>query len=232
MKPVTLRAKGNSDLSEREVHGYLRAHPDFFERNEELLELLMVPHRSGAAVSLVERQLSLYRKNNERLERELEHLVEIARENELLFQKMHKLTLALMEANDPETMIRSMDSIWRREFKADFVALRLFHAHDTLLADGPLSANQDRILESFQSILETRLPECGSPVAEQVQLLFAADADRIRSIAIVPFYSGHVTGLLAIGSTDEQRFAPGMGNLFLSRIGEMLGSRVASIFAN
>ena len=44
------------DISEQAVQDYLERNPDFFERNSALLGSLRVPHGTGEAVSLVERQ--------------------------------------------------------------------------------------------------------------------------------------------------------------------------------
>jgi uncharacterized protein YigA (DUF484 family) len=48
-------------LSDESVRDYLEANPDFFERHSALLSALSVPHGSGEAVSLVERQVSMLR---------------------------------------------------------------------------------------------------------------------------------------------------------------------------
>ena len=42
-----------------EVLAYLARHPDFFLRHETILAELELPHRAGAAVSLVERQVEM-----------------------------------------------------------------------------------------------------------------------------------------------------------------------------
>ncbi|MGH8476201.1 MAG: DUF484 family protein [Methylococcales bacterium] len=232
MKPVGLRSGERDSKTEEEIRTYLCAHPDFFERNEELLEFLAVPHLSGSAVSLIERQLSVYREKNEKLQTEFDHLVDIARDNEQLFQKMHKLTLVLMETVDLETMITRLKAILHDQFKADFVAIKLFHDPDTFQTSGIFVAKRDQRLENFRKIVESRRPECGHPLADQVEFLFGDQAERVRSLAIIPFFAGEAIGLLAFGSLDEQRFSPGMGHLFLSRIGEMLGVRLGSMFVN
>lgn len=48
-------------LTEAQVAEFLQQHPDFFTRNAKLLEKLHVPHETGRAVSLVERQTSVLR---------------------------------------------------------------------------------------------------------------------------------------------------------------------------
>ena len=46
-------------IGEQDVADYLRRHPDFFEDKPTLLADLRVPHATGTAVSLVERQVAV-----------------------------------------------------------------------------------------------------------------------------------------------------------------------------
>ena len=66
------------------MHDYLEANLDFFERHSELLSSLRLPHISGDAVSLVERQISILRQKDRKMEYRLEELIEVARINDAL----------------------------------------------------------------------------------------------------------------------------------------------------
>ena len=79
------------ELSEQAVHNFLAAHPDFFERHSTLLSSLNLPHASGGAVSLVERQVSVLRQKELKLKRQLKELIAVARENDVLAAKIHEL---------------------------------------------------------------------------------------------------------------------------------------------
>ena len=50
----------------------------------------------------------------------------------------------------------------------------------------------------------------------QREYLFSDDADAVASVAMIPFSSDTTSGFLALGSEDEQHFAPENGDLFLS----------------
>src|SRR5687768_1938188 len=72
------------------VEAYLKAHPDFFEHHPHILALMQLTHTgTGAAVSLIERQVGLLREQNRAIERKLLELVQIARENERLSRQLH-----------------------------------------------------------------------------------------------------------------------------------------------
>jgi uncharacterized protein YigA (DUF484 family) len=57
------------------VSDYLRAHPDFFDQNPDVLGELKLAHVSDGAVSLVERQVALLRERNAELRRRLDGLM-------------------------------------------------------------------------------------------------------------------------------------------------------------
>jgi uncharacterized protein YigA (DUF484 family) len=63
---------------------------------------------------------------------------------------------------------------------------------------------------------------CGKPKPAQVEFLFGEQAPSVASAALIPLGPGGEVGLLAIGSTDPNRFRPEVGKLFLSYIGEAL----------
>ncbi len=75
------------DLSENAVHDFLQDNPDFFERHSALLSSLRLPHVARGTVSLVERQVSVLRQKDLKLERRLKDLLEVARANDTLAAK-------------------------------------------------------------------------------------------------------------------------------------------------
>lgn len=232
MKQEELRGDASKGISAEQVRAYLADHPDFFVEHEELLETLSVPHPSGSAVSLIEKQLAMVREKNYKLQRQLDHLVQIARDNEQLFRKMHNLTLALIDADDLESTIAGLQSVLRDEFKADLVSIRIIQDHNpSVLADLFVPAGDPR-LASFGGIIASRQPRCGCPSPEHAAFLFGVNADRVRSCAIIPFFAAEAIGLLAIGSHSAKRFSPSMGHLFLSRIAELLGYRLGSLLGS
>ncbi|WP_054773956.1 DUF484 family protein, partial [Methylogaea oryzae] len=196
----------DSNDNEAVIIAHLQAHPDFFTAHPELLEKLYIPHARGAAVSLVEKQLDLLRDKNRRLQHQLDELLDIARDNDKLFQRLHQLTLAMLDADDLETALASLADTLYQCFDADFVAVRIFlDRPDAPLSDvflAPLGINP------FGAMLAQQKPLFGRLNIEQGKLLFGADADQVASSAVVPLLRGDWQGLLGIGSRDEQRFHP------------------------
>ena len=63
-------------------------------------------------------------------------------------------------------------------------------------------------------------PYCG-PVAAFESREWFEDGDALKSFAFLPLRTAQTFGLLALGSPDPQRFHPGMGTLFLTRLAEL-----------
>jgi uncharacterized protein YigA (DUF484 family) len=215
------------ELSEQAVHDFLAAHPDFFERHSTLLSSLNLPHASGAAVSLVERQVSVLRQKELKLKRQLKELIEVARENDVLAAKIHELALQLMSADDLGKTIAAVEEALRSGFKADQAVLVLFGEEDAFddIKAGRFFRVVDRhddALKPFRTFLEGTSARCGRIRDSQRSFLFHQDADEIGSAALAPLGPGSELGFLAVGSKDSDRFHPGMSIDFLTRLGDLV----------
>jgi uncharacterized protein len=220
---------GGDDLTEQAVHDYLATHPDFFEHHAALLNSLHLPHASGDAVSLVERQVSVLRQKDMKLEKQLKELIGVARANDLLSAKIHELTLQLMAANDLKSTIVALEVGMRSGFNADQAVLVIFGdpgAFDDI--DGGrffrVIEKSDEALNPFRTFLGGRSARCGQIRDSQRHFLFQETADEIGSAALVPLSGETSIGFLAIGSADANRFHPGMSIDFLTRLGDLVAS--------
>ncbi|WP_164247913.1 DUF484 family protein, partial [Stenotrophomonas maltophilia] len=81
---------------------YLSQHPEFFVEHDELIPELRIPHQPGDAVSLVERQVRLLRERNIEMRHRLSQLMDVARENDRLFDKTRRLVHDLLDATSLE----------------------------------------------------------------------------------------------------------------------------------
>src|SRR6185436_5879274 len=116
-------------ISEDSIADYLKSHPDFFERHGTLVLGLKLPHRAGGAtISLVERQVSMLRQRNAQLERQLKDLVAVAKQNDVLVEKIHQLCLKLMRAPTLLQRLERLETGLREDFAAERAVLVLFPA--------------------------------------------------------------------------------------------------------
>ena len=214
-------------ISEQTIHDYLSAHPDFFERHSTLLSSLVLPHASGGAISLVERQVSVLRQRELKLERQLKELIQVARENDVLAAKIHELTLQLLAASDLHRTISVIEEALRSGFGADQAVLVIFGEPESFedIKIGRffhVVGKDDEALKPFNTFLGGTSARCGRIRDSQRNFLFHGDADEIGSAALVPLGEGSEIGFLAIGSVDSKRFHPGMSIDFLTRLGELV----------
>ncbi|MFP4131010.1 MAG: DUF484 family protein [Thiohalospira sp.] len=208
-------------LDEQQVVEFLRHHPDLLRRHPDLLAELNVPHTPGAGtVSLVERQVQRLREQREEMRHRLDDLYTLARENESLSVQFHQLVLDLLGAREPAAVAAALEQDLRRDCDADAVALRLYPAGDHRIPDhliGPRGADRNRL----ERIFAAPNPVCGRLDPEIGALLFGDGGEAMVSAALIPLpLRGRSLGLLAVGSTDPERFRAGQGTLFLEQLGE------------
>jgi len=215
------------EASEQAVHDYLATHPDFFEKHASLLSSLHLPHAAGGAVSLVERQISVLRQKDMKLEKQLKDLITVARANDLLSAKIHELTIQLFAAHDLKTTVIALEEGMRSGFAADQAVLVIFGDPDDF-ADINVGRffrvieKNAEALNPFKTFLAGSSARCGQIRDAQRDFLFQEDTEEIGSTALVPLNNGSDIGFLAIGSGDADRFHPGMSIDFLTRLGDLV----------
>ena len=230
---TTREARGLSatETEEESIAAYLQHNPDFFERHQALLARLRLPHvRGGSTISLVERQIEVLREKHASLEGKLAELVQVARGNDVIAEKLHRFTRRLLGAPSRTEAIARVESSLREDFDA-------FHAVLVLIGHTADSASErflrsirsdDPNLKSFETLFASGKPRCGQARDSQREFLFGSDANDIGSIALVPLGEKGSVGLLAIGSTDRDRFHPGMSTEFLARMGDLIADALSS----
>jgi uncharacterized protein YigA (DUF484 family) len=214
-------------MDEPSVIDYLKNNPEVLERHPEVMTQLTFPHESGAAVSLVERQLKLLREDNQRMKNKLSELVRIARENEELGQRFHRLSLELMATKQLHDIVAMAQDHIQTFFYTDYVS---FYFTDQL-ADklggleknilDPTSPHAGKILEWIKN----RKPVFG-PLDPGLRIQLFGDRNQMASCVLIPLYHTHDIGLLMLGSKSNDRFRNGMGTVFLSQLGELISGKL------
>jgi uncharacterized protein YigA (DUF484 family) len=235
MSKQPVRGVEATTLPEDAVADYLQQNPEFFERHAPLLAKLKLPHGRGTAtVSLVERQVLVLRDKNDKLEARLRELIEVARDNDVLASKIHRLACRLLRARTAPALIDSLEGSLREDFGASEWILLLAPAADS--GFGKISSRHLRIVDAmahelkmFETLFESGRPRCGQIRDSQRDYLFGADTIEIASAALVPLGENASAGLLAIGSPDTERFHPTMSTDFLARIGNLVSEAIAGM---
>lgn len=217
-----------TELTNEQVATFLRDHEDFFNERSDLLELLRLPDPRGGAVSLLERQAQVLRERNGELRERLGKLVDIARENDRLFEKTRKLVLRLLEAKSLPNLIDNLCQALAQEFGTDTIGLLIYQQTDVKTRHQQVRClPQAELPEALQSLLQSGRAVCGALRPAELEQLFPSDHARVKSAAMVPLFRQQPLGLLAIGSFTADHFKSSLGTLFISHIGDVLARRLA-----
>jgi uncharacterized protein YigA (DUF484 family) len=198
------------------VARYLAAHPEFFNQHLELLRTLEIPHSTGQAVSLWERQIAALRDELERARARLDDLVDQARLNEHVIRRIHQLALEVMVAAGPQAVFGLLSARLCEEFRADRATCLVFAHASSVDEDDQrqfVGAESPR-REPFKGSLGRREAICGRLTQAQTQALFGVERFD-GSHVVLPLQGRGWDGLLAVSSLDPQRFESNMGTEFL-----------------
>ncbi len=221
MKSQSKQAQESNPDTSRAVAEYLRKHPEFFEEHPYLLGELEVPHQTGTAVSLVERQVSVLRDENRALKSKFQDLVTIAGENDALSRRLHELTLQLIDAGGIEPLVAIIEKRLKEDFDAEWIALLVFATPAIENGDCPEFVGREAPARAvFATALEERRPVVGRLNNAQQQELFAREP--VGSAVILPLTGGHWDGVLAIASRESQRYSTDMGTTLLAQLGDIV----------
>jgi len=212
-------------MKPEDVAIFLRSHPQFFDQHPELLEAIYVPHPyGGRAIPLAERQTVALREKVKLVEGRLAELIHFGTENDAISEKVHRISIALLGAQDVRGLLNTVYLSLREDFAVPHVALRVWGKSVPVDFEeaGAVEEAQRRHAESMGA------PQCGPAAANPFVPWFRNGSEHLRSVALVPLGETAVFGLLAMGSEDPQRFYPEMGTLYLRRIGELCAAGVSA----
>jgi uncharacterized protein YigA (DUF484 family) len=221
----TLHEDRKERLSAHEVAVWLRRHHKFLAQYPDLALSLVVPREDGPAASLASYQLEVLRDKNRELNRRLNELYANALENERLTVRTHQLAMALMRATSAADTVRTMAASLAEDFDGEAVRMVLFSPVEDLSPDWlQILPARDKRMAPFHDALSGGEPICGRLNPDKMDALFGEDQAQAQSVALIPMPG---TGLIAVGSSDGNRFYPGMGTLFLRLMGETFVAAMA-----
>ena len=202
------------------VAAYLEEHPEFFRQHPQVLEKLRLPHSSGAAVSLVEKQLAVLRERNTELRSRLNTLLDTSKANDGLFNKSRTLVLDLIKASSAERIFRVLNESLHDDFGIEHYSLALLDQERS--GPGLRTITASTLGETLPAISTSRQPLCGVFRSAEMELLFGENASAVGSAVAIPLATRTFYGILALGSSDPHRYHSGMDTLFLQFIADVV----------
>lgn len=214
-------------MQPNEIVQWLRQNPAFFDEFADDLAQIYVPHsHRGQAVSLAERQLLTLREKNHALEMRLAELLQFGEENDITSDKLHRLTVDLLHANDLSSVIGTLEYHLRERFSVPHVAMRLWlpETSGDLREFDPVGEDVHRLAQNLVS------PYCGPYVTEEVLGWFGEAGPGLKSFAQFALRDGEEPfGVLVMASENGERFYPDMGTLYLQRMSDLVSASLMRI---
>ena len=210
------------DSKEETVRAFLKENPGFLDDNPDILEMLELPHNTGSAVSLVERQVGIMRDRNKEMRGRLDNMLTTAHDNELLFEKTKRLVLNLLEAKNLPAMVETLYDSLGKDFAISYYSLILLGDTKELPKTMARVASVEKATEQVNTLLSSNRAVCGVLREEEMTFLFGEKGLQVGSVAAVPLRYSNLYGILAVGNTDPNFYKNSMGTLFLSYIAEVL----------
>ena len=210
----------STDITEEDIVRYLRQYPHFFEEHPNLLKKIHLKHDSGEAISLIERQNHILRKENNDLIDRLNRFIQVAQRNDKLFMNLQKLVIELISCNSLNEIASTLQSVLTENFDVDAVQLVLSHR---LLTDGDLwlYCEKDTLKEHFPAIIKDGRNECGEFTETARQLLFSGQEIQSAALGAIT-HKGVPVGIIALGSESVAHFRLGTETLFLGHLAKVL----------
>ena len=210
-------------MNSEDIATYLKQHPEFFEQYAEMMSQINIPHpHGGRTIPISERQILTLRERSKQLESKLREIIQFGEENDAVSEKMHNFSLALLRVRDAHSAVQAVLKHLHDDFAVPHVVMRLWRG-----AQGEL--------REFQAVSETTrnftatltAPHCSAEPAVDTASLFGEAASALSSYAYIPLRDGDTFGLLALASEEPRRYYPGMGTVYLSRLGDLIGCALA-----
>lgn len=221
-KKTATANKPAATLTADDVASYLKAHPDFFANRDNLLADMTVPHESGKAISLLERQVKILRDRSIESRHTLNGLLENARYNDQLFSVTRNLILTLLEEDDLAQLTVVTESSLSTQPGIDACRLILVDTSDVATE---LQGRFPSLLRSKRVLTQTLDKNTSS-------LLFPDVTPALRSAALCPVtHHNSLLAVLAIGNHAQDYFTDDLDTLFLDFIGEVLGTLISRLSA-
>jgi uncharacterized protein len=205
-------------MDANDVALYLKENPDFFEEYADVIAEIFVPHpHGGHAIPIAERQILSLREKNGELENRIRDMIRFGAENDLISEKLHRSTLALIAAPDLETSLAVLYHSLKEDFGVPHVASRLWGKVPEQSYLPELAATSQELREYADHL---GVPYCG-PIAPFESADWFDTGDAMKSFAFLPLRTAYTFGLLGLGDQDPERFHPGMGTVYLTRLAEL-----------
>lgn len=229
-KETSINDENQSTQSEDSMIEFLNNNPNFIRDNIENLINLDIPHDTGIATSLIERQVKVLRVENLKIKTQLNQLIKIARDNEELSHRIHQLFLETSNTESVDDLMATIQEQLKQFFNTDFVQFKFYSMPELKdhINDDLVFVLKNKQASKLKKWIKIRKPECADITHEVLAPLFA-EQEKLKSIAVIPLYGMKEFGVILLGSLKQNRFSSNKGSVFLTQLGELVSHRLVSL---
>lgn len=206
-----------TDLTSDDVSDYLRQNPEFFSQNPDLITDL---EAEGTLPPFHERQLVILRQRHRAEQEKYRMVVDSARNNLALEQSLHQFARDLLLLRSDQS--GRFQAPLERKIETSFELIR---CRLLLLADvaSGVENNDDYGLIAPRVAHGSSI--CDDRVSSTLLSKLFGEQNSIASCAFVPLADANneadLIGVMVFGASEVNRFQPGMGAIYLDRIGQL-----------
>jgi len=209
-------------MTAHELVDYLRNNPNIFQQHPELLELVTLTDSRGTA-SLLERQVAMLKERLRTQQTEQSEFFQVARENEQISDAFTKIICQLIGFTNLSEFATTFPQALRDTFEIDEVSFKTAQAAEQRPSDNQGYDDAIRRLVNQRAVCDNRWPR-------SIMALFFSES--VKSAAFIPMRKADTTnplGILALGSSDPERYTNDLGTAHLDRLGLMSGICLARL---
>ena len=210
-------------IDAKQVEEFLVLNPDFLSSNSHILDSIEIVHKTGGAVSLIQKQVEVLRKNYESTSGNLLELLEIAKTNEGIFEKTKELILDLIVCKNLTDVIATTENSFSNKFQADASKVLFFKENPNLPKGRILDAKKAH--KQIGKKYNASDIFCGPLNDKESSFIFDKKA-KIVDCVLVPIKNSDCPGVLALGSKLEDTYSKENDSLFLGFIAEALSKLI------
>ena len=208
-----------NSIDPKQVEEFLILNPDFLKTNSHILNAIEIIHETGGAVSLIQRQVEMLRKNYDSTSENLIKLIKIAEENEKIFEKTKTLILDLILSKTLTEIVSKTEETFLKDFSSDFCKLIFFKKNSNLPKGRIIDPKEaHKIIGKKYNAADIF---CG-PMNEKESSFIFGKSSGAKDCALVPIRNSECPGMLALGSKEEEKYSKENDTLFLEFVSESL----------
>lgn len=242
---ISKNAQGNSPadtqndntqtaLTEEAIASYLTNNPDFFRRHPAILADISLPHHSGNATSLIERQVAILRERGIETRHKLGELIEAAKENDTLLNTTQSLVIDLINADSLNTIFTLLQTQLHKKFGVESASVMLITDGDTQekqAIDAKFIQDSAEANKNIAGILDNSQSLCGTLRDSEAQFIFSDTQYAVGSAAIASkriscSKGSDITVMLAVAHHNADHYNSDTGTLFLDYLCDILTALV------